>query len=197
MKNLNHWLRKNPQPFAVLALVDGSEKRIELSGGGRQWRDLTKTVEALNASKLTAVDKAGSVLRCLELDVADEDDDKAPVAESETSSEIKVFAKLIAEAYDKGGKSYEPLLNNAMTFIERQGQRLAKLEAELERSRLHIHKLNGVIAEMNAEPVEPESEGGVLGTLVAGFAQAQAAQAQQARPVRAVPPEAKPKEGAK
>jgi len=181
--NINNWCRKNPQPFAILALVDGQEKRIELSGGGRQWRDLAKTVESLNPTKITAVDRAGNVLRCLDIETEDPDDKEAAPVESETSAEIKVFAKLIAEAYQVGGKSYEPLLKASMEFIASQSSRLASQEREIERLRTAIHKLNGQLLEMSIEPAAEEPS--VAEQLFAGLAAGQAAQHQHPA-VRAV-----------
>jgi hypothetical protein len=160
--SLYGWLKKSPQPAAVLC----DEQRIECGTGARSWTELHKTVEALAAEKVTCLDAKGNVLRSMSFVV-----DAATVQrESAESTELQTFAKLIAEAYEKGTKSYSPLLDSSMQFIERQGQQLAKAEAEIERLRLQNAKLRGELAELSA----PQSDdGGVLGGLLAGMAQGQ------------------------
>ncbi len=180
--NLNRWLRKTPQPVAVLA----DDKRVEVPKHGRGWRDLTQTIEALEASKLVALDGQGNVIRSIVL----EGDDGKEVAPSQEMSDVQLFAKLISEAYEKSGRQYEPLINNAMEMADRQGQRIARLETDLERARMQIHKLTAQIIELTSGPVE-DSEQGVLGALVQGVMQG-AAESKVAPIKQAVKQGAKP-----
>jgi hypothetical protein len=159
--SLYGWLKKSPQPATVVC----DEQRIECGTGQRSWTELHKTVEALNAEKITCLDAKGNVLRSMRM-VLD-----APPSSTAESSELQTFAKLVAEAYEKGTKSYAPLLDSSMQFIERQGQQLAKAEAEIERLRLQNAKLRGELAELSGQ--QGDDSGGAIGALVAGIAQAQ------------------------
>src|SRR4029077_17204099 len=47
--NLNAWLRKTPRPTVVLA----DEKRLEVPKNTHGWGDLTRTIETLQAFKIT------------------------------------------------------------------------------------------------------------------------------------------------
>lgn len=165
--NITYWLRKTPQPTAVLA----DDKRIEVGRNGRAWRDLTATIKAMEPSKLTALDAQGNILRSIVLE--SEEEDKPAVASAEMS-DLQTFARLIAEAYDKGTTANQPIIDSAMQFVERQSVRLAKAESEIERLRSHIHKQNLEIARLCNMPA-PADDGGILGSIVAGIAQSQVA----------------------
>jgi hypothetical protein len=160
--SLYGWLKKSPQPAAVLC----DEQRIECGTGARSWTELHKTVEALQAEKITCLDAKGAVLRSMRMVV------DAPPSTTPESTELQTFAKLIAEAYEKGTKSYAPLLDASLQFIERQGQSLAKAEQEIERLRLANVKLRTEIAELVSQPAPDDGTGNVIGALMAGMAQA-------------------------
>jgi hypothetical protein len=163
MINLTYWLRKTPQPVTVLA----DDKRIEVPKNARAWKDLTKTIQSLEATKLVALNGQGEVIRSITLE--SEDDDKAPA--SPEMSDLQLFAKLLAEGYDKGMKANQPVIDSAMKFVETQAGRLMKAENEIERLRAHIHKLNIQIAQLNNAP-EPAGEDSIMGALMAGAMQA-------------------------
>lgn len=163
--NITYWLRKTPQPVAVMA----DDKRIDVPRNGRAWRDLTATIKSLEPSKLTALDGQGNVIRSITL----ESDEEKPAASPEMS-DLQLFAKLLAEAWDKAGNRMQPVVDSAMAFVERGGQRLAKAEAENERLRQQIYKLNMQIADMNSEPPAPDADEGIVGAMVAGIMQGQA-----------------------
>jgi len=175
--DLNHWLRKTPQPVAVLA----DDKRIEVGKGGRAWRDLTRTVEALGPAKVTCLDNNGSVLRVTVMEnVASADDDEVPAKTGD--SEIETFARLIADAYAKASSASQPLITNAFSFVERLSDSLAKAQIEIEKLRERNARLVLQINELSLQ--EPESEGGVMAALVQGMATA-------GQHVQAVPPQTK------
>jgi hypothetical protein len=161
--NLQYWLRKTPQPSAVLA----DEKRIEVPKNARAWRDLTATIKSLEPSKLTALDGQGNVIRSV---VLESDDDKAPV--SPEMSDLQLFAKLLAEAYEKGSKSNQPVIDSAMQFVERQSERLTAAEKECDRLRGVVHKQAMQIAELRQPPAD--GEGTIVDAMLAGALQAQA-----------------------
>lgn len=171
--NLNAWLRKTPQPVAVLA----DDRRIELPKNGRAWRDLTETVAALNPSQLTCLDKDGNIIRSKQLR-----DDDAGEPES-AKSEIEVFANLIAGAYEKGAVNQQPLLQNAFEFIERQGQRLVVSEREIDRLKEVNTKLRNDINELRLAAQgggDGDDGGGIVGAFVQAIAMKE--QQQQAAP---------------
>lgn len=164
--NLTNWLRKTPQPVAVMA----DDKRIEVPKNVRAYRDLTQTIKAMEPSKLTCLDANGNVIRSIVLEA--EDEKSAPA--SAEMSDLQLFAKLLAEGYEHGRKANQPIIDSAMQFVERQGARLLKAENEIERLRAHIHKLNLQIAELSAIPLEAVGEESIMGTMLAGALQAAA-----------------------
>ncbi len=178
--NLNYWLKKTPRPVAVLA----DERRIEVPNNTRGWRDLTATIRAMEPSKVTCLDGQGNVIRSIVLE-SDDDDDK-PAAPSPDMSDLQYFAKLLAEAYEKGRTASQPLVDNAMGFVDRQGQRLAKAETENDRLRAHVHKQSIRIAELSQAPLmEASTEGeSIMGTLLAGVVQGAASQAAVVSPIK-------------
>jgi len=159
--NVGHWLRKTPRPHTVLA----DERRIEVGNTPGKWLNLVRTIDSLAATKITCLDAAGNVIRAITLD----DDDAEQSAKTE-ESELQTFARLVADAYEKGSKSYAPLLDNAMQFIERQGQRLAAMEREIERLRMHAAKLQAELLAATA-PDPSGNDDDLTGALIAGIVQ--------------------------
>lgn len=175
--DLNYWLRKTPQPVAVLA----DDKRIEVPKNARAWRDLTQTIKSLEPQKLTCLDKEGNVIRAYVFEAAD--DDKPAVTPE--MSDLQLFAKLLADGYDKGFSKMQPIVDSAMAFVERGGARLAKAEADNDRLRQHIAKLQLRIAELTGQQAPAaEGEGGIVEALIAGAAQAMA---REQPPLQSVP----------
>lgn len=170
--NVTNWLRKTPQPVAVLA----DDKRIEVGKNTRAFRDLTQTIKAMEPSKLTCLDANGSVIRSIMLET-EADEERAPATPEQ--SDLQLFARLLAEGYEHGRKANQPIIDSAMQFVERQGVRLAKAEGEIERLRAHIHKLNLQIAELSMIPAAPEGEDSIVGAIVAGMGAAAAQASQQ------------------
>ena len=179
--NLNYWLRKTPQPVTVMAMCDGIDRKIDVPKNARAWRDLTETIKSLDPQKITCLDKDGSVIRAHVFE--SESDDEKPSLTPEMS-DVQLFAKLIAEAYDKASGKMQPIVDSAMAFVERGGQRLAKAEAENDRLRNVIGKLHLQIAELSGQAAPPAEES-VLGALAAGVIQGMSAQPQA--PLQAVP----------
>lgn len=168
--SLIYWLRKTPQPVTVLA----DAQRIEVPRNGRAWRDLTATIAALEPSKLTCLDGQGNVIRSRVMESATEEGE--PANASPEMSDVQLFAKLIAEAYDKAATKMQPIVDSAMAFVERGGQRLAKAESENDRLRHHINKLQQQITELNgaSEPAAADPNESIMGAVLAGALQAHA-----------------------
>ncbi len=167
--NIDYWLRKRPRPAVVLA----DDNRIEVQNNERGWKDLTTTVKSMEPSRLTALDKAGNVIRSVVLDAEDEKSSTTTLSKSERS-DLQMLASLVSEAYEKSGKMHQPVLDSAMRFVETQSIRLLKAEAEIDRLRGLVHKLNLQLAEKEPpQLVAAEGEGGVVNALVSGFLSAQ------------------------
>lgn len=178
--NLNYWLRKTPRPVAVMA----DSQRIEVPRNGRAWRDLTATIQSLEPSKLTCLDGQGNVIRSIDLDT---DDDKPAASASPEMTDLQLFAKLLAEAWDKAGSRMQPIVDSAMAFVERGGTRLAKAEAENDRLRAHVHKLNLQLAEITGEAGAEgggDSSDSIMGTMLAGVLQGAAAASKPVVPIK-------------
>lgn len=166
---LSRWLRKIPQPVAILA----DDRRVEVLRNPRGWKELQATIESLEPSKLTALDAQGSVLRSIVLDAGDEDERAAPsTATSPEMADLQLFARLLSEAYDKASSKMQPIVDSAMAFVERGGTRLAKAEADNDRLRAHIHKLNLQIADLSGSAAAPSDDDSLLSTIMAGAMQA-------------------------
>lgn len=180
--NLHHWLKKTPQPVTVLA----DDKRISVPRNARAYRDLVQTILALEPSKLSCLDKDDQVIRSI---VLENEETPPPAAATPEQSDLQLFARLLSEAYDKGSRTNQPLVDRAMEFVERNSERLARADAEIDRLRNVINKLNLRIAELSqgANVVE-STEGGIVEAMFQGVL---AAQAQQPA-VAPVTPIAKP-----
>jgi flagellar biosynthesis/type III secretory pathway protein FliH len=161
--NISHWLRKAPQPVAIMA----DAQRIEVPKNARAWRDLTATIEAIEPSKLTALDAAGNVIRSI---VLESDDGKEPTR-SEMASDLQLFARLLAEGYEKGQKANQPIIDSAMAMLERHGSRLARAEAECDRLRAVIHRQQLQLAGQAAAPADGGDDS-LLSKIMAGALQA-------------------------
>jgi hypothetical protein len=174
--NLRNWLKKTPRPAVVMA----DAQRIEVPNNARAINDLIGTITALEPAKLTCLDAKGAVIRSIVLDdVESSAAAEARAAASPEMSDLQLFATLLAQGYEHGRKANQPIVEQAMGFVERQGQRLAAAEREIERLRQHNNRLHQQIAELRVIPVTaPQSGGGddsIMGALLAGAVQSQLA----------------------
>lgn len=167
---ISKWLRKTPQPAAVV--VDDT-KKIDVPNKGGRWTEIARTIEALGASKLTALDGQGNVIRALTIS----EDDDAPESKTELQSDLQALSKIIADAYEKGTQAPSKLMESAMTFIERQGQRLVAQDREIERLRALNARLSAEIMQLKSLPIEAEGDDGILTAVIQGMAQGQMAAA--------------------
>lgn len=185
--NLHHWLKKTPQPVTVVA----DDKRISVPRNARAYRDLTQTILALEPSKLSCLDKDDQVIRSI---VLENEEVPPPAPVTQEQSDLQLFARLLSEAYDKGSRSNQPLVDRAMEFVERNSERLARADAENDRLRGVINKLNLRIAELSAQTMPDSAEGGgIVEAMMQGVLAAQ----QGAPVVSPVTPIAKPTAGKK
>lgn len=160
--NLVHWLRKLPRPVALMA----DDKRVEVPKSARAWRDLVATVESLDPSKLTALDGDGNVIRSIVLE-----DESKPAGTSPEMPDLQLFARLLAEGYEHGRKANQPIIDSAMSFVERQSTRLSRAETENDRLRAENHRLRMQLAELSGAPAS-SGDDSLLSTIMAGALQA-------------------------
>lgn len=168
---LSKWLRKTPQP-ATIVIDDG--KRLDV--GNRKWTEVARSIEAIGANKLTAVDGQGNIIRAIVIDDSESDDGGG--GKSELQGDLQALSKIVADAYEKGTQAPAKLLDAAMTFIERQGQRLVAQDREIERLRLINARQAAEIMQLKSIPVsEGDEDGGIMGALMQGVMQGQLAAA--------------------
>lgn len=172
--NLAQWLRKTPQPHTVLA----DDQKIPVPHGkGGKWRDICRTIETLGATKIVALDAHGQIIRGGTIDDDEPPEEKKPIDAKSCPTcggSLNHFASLLADGYEKGSKSYAPLIKEAMAFVQEQSLRLAQSEREIDKLRAHNHKLQAEILVLTSQPSEGEE--GAIAQLAAGFLQAQAGQ---------------------
>ena len=164
LSELSKWLRRTPQPVIVVA----DTKRIDVGTKGGKWGEIARTIESIGATKLECLDGAGNIIRAKTLSDGAEEDEK----KTELQSDLHALSKIIAEAYEKGTKAPAQLLESAMTFIERQGNRLVAQDREIERLRAINGKLSAEILALKALPGEEGDESGIMGALMQGVLQA-------------------------
>jgi len=168
---LRTWLMRQPRPAYVVA----DEKRIDVAKTPRPWPELLDTLLALKPASVTLHAEGGVLLRARELSWGEDGEEStASASEPKGKTDLQVFAALLADAYDKGSKSYSPLLDSAMSFIERQGQHLLQKDKEIASLRAHNTKLQAELLAYSAIPEQQENEQGILGMLATGIAQAHA-----------------------
>jgi hypothetical protein len=169
LAQLSKWLRKTPQPATIV--LDGA-KRLTVGPGGAKWTELARSIEAAGATKLEALDGQGNLVRAVTI----EDENEPADRPTELQSDLQVLSKIIADAYEKGTLAPSKLLDSAMTFIERQGQRLVAQDREIERLRSINARLSAEIMQLKAIPMHDEdSDGGIMGALIQGALQGQLA----------------------
>jgi len=171
--NLLHWLKKTPQPVCVVA----DDQKIPVPRNARAYKDLLATIKSLAPSKLSCLDKDGNVIRATVLEDDAENAAAAAVVSAEMN-DLQVFARLLAEAYDRGARTNQPLVDRAMEFVERNADRIAKTEVENDRLRAQIHKMSLQYLELSssAHEVEQQPASGddsLMGAVVQGVLQAQ------------------------
>lgn len=175
--NLIKWLKKMPQPVAVV--VD--DRRIEVPRVHSPWKELAQSILALDPEKIVALNANGEILRAVEYD--DETDPATP-AQSSALPDLQVFAKLLADAYERGSsaqaKAYASIFEENTKLVRLLADRLGALEMAWQRALQSHARLVTEVAEANARAAEAEAaaaagggDDSILGALAAGIASAQ------------------------
>lgn len=176
--NLVRWLKKMPQPVAILC----DQQRVEVPRVHSPWREVAQTVLAIGPSKITALAADGSVLRAQTLD---SDDDESGGREDMPQSlpDLQVFARLISDAYTSGAnaqkEAYRSIFEENTKLVRLLADRLGALEVAWQRSMQNSAQLMQKVAEANARALEAEAGGSEerqddpLSGLMSGFLAAQ------------------------
>jgi len=164
LSELSKWLRRTPQPVIVVA----DTKRIDVGTKGGKWGEIARTIESIGATKIECLDAAGNIIRAKTVDDGSDNDEK----KTDLQSDLQALSKIVADAYEKGTKAPAQLLESAMTFIERQGNRLVAQDREIERLRAINGRLSAEILALKAMPGE-DGEEGLMGALMQGMLQGQ------------------------
>lgn len=183
--DLGKWLRATPQPHSIVA--DG--RKIEVGHRAGKWKDVMRSITAISPSRLEALDSSGTLIRAVSLEDEDTGASSLPTGEEAI---VQTFAKLLADnferssktladAYDKGARATQPLLDNSMSFIERQSQRIQSQEREIQQLRDLNNKLQAELLALTSAATGEDDEsvlGGLLQGLMMAKAEKEAAKAQ-------------------
>jgi len=149
-------------------IVVADTKRIDVGTKGGKWGEIARTIESIGATKIECLDAAGNIIRAKTVDDGSDNDEK----KTDLQSDLQALSKIVADAYEKGTKAPAQLLESAMTFIERQGNRLVAQDREIERLRAINGRLSAEILALKAMPGE-DGEEGLMGALMQGMLQGQ------------------------
>jgi hypothetical protein len=176
--NLVKWLKKMPQPVAILC----DQQRVEVPRVHSPWREVAQTVLAIGPSKITALAADGSVLRAQTLD-ADEDEGDGREAMPQAMPDLQVFARLISDAYTSGANAqrdaYRSIFEENTKLVKLLADRLGSLEVAWQHAMQSHAQLMQDVAAANARAMEAEAGGGddegqdPLSALASGFLAAQ------------------------
>jgi hypothetical protein len=170
------WLNHKPRPVYIIC----DETRIEAPNSDRGWAEVAESIQTMAPGKVQCFDANGRLLRAKAFEFFFPNGDDTGSGGKPGDSELVLMSRLLADAYDRGNKSAEPLLNNAMAFTERLSVRLAKTEAECDKLRGQVARLQHEIAVLRSEPVV-ESDGvtEILGHVAQAALAAQNSSAEQ------------------
>lgn len=178
---ISKWLRKTPQP-ATIVIDDG--KKVDVGSKGGRWTEVARTIEAMGATKLTALDSKGDVIRAIVMD-DDESEDKQGKHEQHRAGcptcgvDLNGFASILADAYDKGARAqsdaYKSIFEENTKLVKLLADRLGALEMAWQKSMQNHARLLIDMAEADADRVMAEAEAakggddGIGGLIKAGL----------------------------
>src|ERR1051326_1561098 len=140
------WLKESPQPSS-LRLDENEKKLIRITKQRSCWSEAEKSVLALDASVVEALDHQGNVLRAFRLKVDElEKEPPKPQQEAWPDAEQAQLAVIITAACDRAASRHEAAYRMAFdrlasmfeaqtARLEEQQTRAAAAEARLERER--------------------------------------------------------------
>lgn len=166
MTKLDAWLRRKPQPAAVLA--DG--RRVAVPDSPRRWAELAETLDALGASRLVAIDDQGVTLRAVSLESGGELQEQAAAPKSPLASELTVMSSLLADAYRTGAETAMGAMRGSIEentkLVRLLADRLSAIEVAWQRSLATHARLTTELAHAQAAATTGAADDGVLGALL-------------------------------
>ncbi len=136
----------------VVSSVDHQPKTLVIAPQGTRglWRDLAKTVIAMQPELVEALDEKGNVLRALrpgEDDEEDEEDGPEVTTDDPETARLIIFARLIAEAYrhstDVAFERLSSLFDSVTRRAESTENALRTSERMIQRQALEAAELAG------------------------------------------------------
>ena len=154
--NLRRWLRRDPKPASLRA--DG--RVITVPTSGNVWADLEATIESIGPAKLEAIGADGSLLRAIDLEVADDGLGASDGAQqrAQAHSELAAIARMISDAHDAGAKrhaqAYEVAFARHTELVAILAQRLSGLETAWQRAMQQLAQAQADVAMAQASGQE-------------------------------------------
>lgn len=170
------WLKETPQP-AALRIDENEKKTIKVSKQRSCWSEAEKSVLAMDATLVEALDNQGNILRAFRLkDESESQPDKPAQAETWPSTELAQMAQIFTAAADRAASRHEnaykmafdrvaSMLDAMVARHDEAVQRAAASEARLERERRQW--LERELRDAGAPATDDEpSFNGLLGALI-------------------------------
>jgi len=164
---LRTWLKREPHPVRVRALINGDERTVRIGDSRSRWRDAE---DALNgATRAEAIDADGELLRIWE-----NERNVSSVERGADAGQLVELARLLNEAADmsvqRHGDAYRLAYEQQAMLVKVLSERLQALEAAWHR-----------LLMSQAEAMQPDDPNlplvmGVLGQLGSAVAGSMAAQ---------------------
>jgi hypothetical protein len=179
---LRQWLMKAPRP-AKVRVTDSDGQMNDVVCGQTPWTTVADTIETLHPELLQALDAQGGIVRaCRPMDVSEDwssQDDlsfrkppprapappQIPIADLDPESKrLVLMAGLLAEAYRHSTDVAFERLSEMLDARTRREESVDRTREAMYRA--HVRMLEDQIKEMGKEPVDPPSEGGLLGEML-------------------------------
>lgn len=184
--SFRRFLKEVPQP-AALRLDENDKKTIKISKQRSCWSEAEKTVLAMDATIVEALDGQGNMLRAFRLKEDAAEPEKPPQAETWPNAPEAQMAQIITAACDRAASRHEAayrmsferlsaMFEATVSRMEDAMQRAAAAEARLERERRQWLE-----AQLKAAGAPDDGEdttfNGLLGALVSGVVEKRMAEA--------------------
>jgi hypothetical protein len=135
-QGLTWWLRKAPKAFKFrLHTPEGARDILVSSLPKARWAAVCELVTGTGATKVEALDEKGGLIRVTDVqadgeppeDAAPDEGRSAAVAQVDTNAAtLQLFAKLLAEAYEKGAKLQQQAMSDLVTALTKRTEELKR-----------------------------------------------------------------------
>lgn len=116
--NLRGWLRKTPPAHSVRCSTEEGPKLVKINHQDeRKWARAEETILQLGATLVEALDKAGDVLRAVQLEAPPDLDGGAKEEEKAPNTELAQLARLLVTAQKQGAEFHESAYKRAFDML--------------------------------------------------------------------------------